>query len=746
MAYQGGGNLKSTSINGVKMYSVTGQHRSLATWLAPKKLKALRKDKDYLQRVDLIQDLRFETATTRIKATPDGEFLIASGIYPPQVKVYELRELSLKFERHLVSEIINFQVLGEDYSKIAFLCADRSVRLHAKYGSHYSLLLVLEVYSAMRLLGPNNLFLLMMGRDMTYDCWSCDLICAASSPDLYRINLEQGRFLSSLNTQSPAINVVSRSHLHGLIASGGEDGAIECFDMRARSSVGRIDAVAPAGDVDQEVTAIEFDGDGGYLMAVGSSAGKVLIYDLRSSHPLRVKDHMYGSKIMNIKWHRTLNSERTKLITTDEHIVRIWDPDTGEGMTSIEPTGGKINDICVFRESGLILLALDSSQIPSYFIPALGPAPKWCSYLENLTEELEEGAQTTIYDDFKFLTKEDLERLNLTNLIGTNLLRAYMHGFFIDYRLYKKAQALADPFAYDTYIEKRKREKQEKERASQITIKRKLPKVNRTLAARLLENEEGETEKKDSDEAAVITKKTSKKRKGLTTEVMKDERFAAMFENKDFEVDEFSPEYLALHPLATTTQPSLVEEHFEAVSEDGDQSLSDPQPSDDDDDDDGNESRPRNRVPSCYYILLSIGFVDLMNAILQFLKILDLLLYEVKDERHAEAFWNRVSLAKEDALPLGERVAASRSKNQGPRTWNNVKSGPGGSREISFISRSKAKYKEDEDDMEAPREKRRGVQSLGLKPDQSSSRGRGRGRGGRGSRGRGGRSRGRGRW
>ena len=33
----------------------------------------------YMERVDLIQDLRFETATTRIKATPDGEFLIASG-------------------------------------------------------------------------------------------------------------------------------------------------------------------------------------------------------------------------------------------------------------------------------------------------------------------------------------------------------------------------------------------------------------------------------------------------------------------------------------------------------------------------------------------------------------------------------------------------------------------------------------------------------------------------------------------
>lgn len=34
---------------------------------------------DYLQRLDIIQDLRFETATTRIKVTPDGEYLIASG-------------------------------------------------------------------------------------------------------------------------------------------------------------------------------------------------------------------------------------------------------------------------------------------------------------------------------------------------------------------------------------------------------------------------------------------------------------------------------------------------------------------------------------------------------------------------------------------------------------------------------------------------------------------------------------------
>ncbi|MFS7911805.1 putative nucleolar protein 10/Enp2 [Helianthus anomalus] len=96
-----------------------------------------------MERVDLIQDLRFETATTRIKATPMANFSLLQlrvlGIYPPQVKVYELRELPLKFERHLISDIINFQVSSDDYSKLAFLCADRSVNLHAIYGSHYSL-------------------------------------------------------------------------------------------------------------------------------------------------------------------------------------------------------------------------------------------------------------------------------------------------------------------------------------------------------------------------------------------------------------------------------------------------------------------------------------------------------------------------------------------------------------------------------------------------------------------------------
>ncbi|KAL0652788.1 hypothetical protein Bca4012_095479 [Brassica carinata] len=653
-----GDRLKSTSINGVKLYHVSSAP-NVATWLNPKKQRALRKNPQYMQRVELIQDLKFETATTRIKSTPDGEYLIASGIYPPQVKVYELGQLALKFERHLDSEIVDFEVLDDDYSKLAFLCADRSIHLHAKYGKHHSLRI------------PSN--------------------------------------------------------LHGLVACGGEDGAVECFDMRMKSSAARINAVTHGGDAASEVTAIEFDDSEGLQVAVGSSAGKVFIYDLRTSAPIHVKDHMYESPILSIKWQRTLNTQQPKLITTDKQIVRIWDPNTGEGMTSIQPSGGGINDICVFPGSGLMLLALDSSLIPSYFIPELGPAPKWCSPLENLTEEMEETGQTTIYDNYKFVTKEDLEKLQMTHLIGTDLLKAQMHGYFVNHNLYKKALTVADPFAYDKYLEDKKQDKLEADRSQRITKKRRLPKVNRDLAATLQNEEDAEEEKKSVEDEEAAKKASKKKKLGLSDENFTDGRFGAMFQNPDFQIDPESYEYGVLHPVASSKkQPSLLDEHFEAVTDDDENSDSDASQGSDDESEDGRPSK-KSKTPN-----------------------FGVRLFEVKDERHAEAFHHRRSLAKEDSLPMGERVKALENRRGNFGDSKDVKFGPGGSRELSFNARRSSTYKEDRDDEEGDgqRNKRRGVQSLGLKQDvvRGGFRGRGgggfRGRGRGGSRGRGGGGRG----
>lgn len=53
---------------------------------------------------------------------------------------------------------------------------------------------------------------------------------------------------------------------------------------------------------------------------------------------------------------------------------------------------------------------------------------------------MEETGQTTIYDNYKFVTRADLEKLQLTHLIGTDLLKAQMHGYFMNHNLYKKVR------------------------------------------------------------------------------------------------------------------------------------------------------------------------------------------------------------------------------------------------------------------------------------------------------------------
>lgn len=50
------------------------------------------------------------------------------------------------------------------------------------------------------------------------------------------------------------------------------------------------------------LTAVRFD-EAGLTAAVGTANGLVALFDLRSSRPALVKDHMYGAPIRDIKFH-----------------------------------------------------------------------------------------------------------------------------------------------------------------------------------------------------------------------------------------------------------------------------------------------------------------------------------------------------------------------------------------------------------------------------------------------------------
>ena len=116
------------------------------------------------------------------------------------------------------------------------------------------------------------------------------------------------------------------------------------------------------------------------------------------------------------------------------------------------------------------------------------------------------------------MTRAELSELGLENLIGTEALRAYMHGYFMDNKLYQRAKMVAKPSMYEEYQKEKNRQKAKERKERRITLNRKKPEVNAELAAKLEESG------------------------GLA-----DGRFSALFQNPDFEIDKNSEEFKRTH-------------------------------------------------------------------------------------------------------------------------------------------------------------------------------------------------------
>lgn len=56
--------------------------------------------------------------STSVRISPDGQYVLSTGIYKPRVRCYETDNLSMKFERCFDSEVVTFEILSDDYSKV----------------------------------------------------------------------------------------------------------------------------------------------------------------------------------------------------------------------------------------------------------------------------------------------------------------------------------------------------------------------------------------------------------------------------------------------------------------------------------------------------------------------------------------------------------------------------------------------------------------------------------------------------
>jgi ribosome biogenesis protein ENP2 len=83
----------------------------------------------------------------------------------------------MKQSRYLHSEVVDIQyLLSADYGKLAALLDNHTVAFHAYYGKH----------EAVRI--PK------FGRPVGYEPTTCELLLVASGPQVYQLNLDEGRF------------------------------------------------------------------------------------------------------------------------------------------------------------------------------------------------------------------------------------------------------------------------------------------------------------------------------------------------------------------------------------------------------------------------------------------------------------------------------------------------------------------------------------------------------------------------
>lgn len=211
--------------------------------------------------------------------------------------------------------------MSDDWTKTIHLQNDRSIALHNQSGFYYSTRI------------PR------FGRALGYHYPSCDAIIAATGPEVYRLNLDQGRFLNPLVLQGngdeeiSGVNCVDINPAHQLWAFGCEgNGAVELWDPRSRAKVGLLrlpgNRLMPTGVEGQSlsVTAISSRSDG-LSYAVGTSTGHSLLYDIRSPKPYATKDQGYGLPVKKVMWIEGGNkiAGDGMVLSADKKVVKIWD-------------------------------------------------------------------------------------------------------------------------------------------------------------------------------------------------------------------------------------------------------------------------------------------------------------------------------------------------------------------------------------------------------------------------------------
>lgn len=283
---------------------------------------------------EYLSNFEFPVACNDLCFSESRRRLLATGVYKPSVKLFDMKSSTMKFERHLVSDPLRILSLEEDAEKFAILRNDKAIEFHIKSGLHEQIKVPTQP------------------KDMLLNKVLSELYVGGGHGEIYRFSLEQGRFLKSIPCKGA--NSISLSRSNGLLGAVAGNN-MTFFDSRTRNEVF-------SRKYDNEILCIGQD-ESGLKYAIGTELGEILEYDLRSPSPLRKV--CLGDFVKKITYHKSL------LASTSSSVSIVLEDCT---VSNITP-GFAIN--AFDTDGGVVFIGGESPAMKGYFSEELGSLPSW---------------------------------------------------------------------------------------------------------------------------------------------------------------------------------------------------------------------------------------------------------------------------------------------------------------------------------------------------------------------------------
>lgn len=282
-----------------------------------------------------LPDFRFPLLCTDLSLSRDQRKLLAIGKYKPSVKLFDLKTLTLKFERNLVCDPLRVISLDNEADKFAVLRNDKTLEFHLNSG----------VYE--RIKTPQQ------PRSIVLNNRTAELYMGGCYYEIYRFNFEQGRFLKSI--QSIGGENLSISNINGILGAS-MDNNIAFFDSRTKEEIF-------TRKIDDNISGFAFD-ETGIKYALCTDTGVCLEHDFRSEKPIRnTKVGSTSNKIMYSK---------TNLLCSTGSNICLWQADNNIEYLDV---GFTINTFD--GAGGILFVGGEEERIKGYCSDVLGDYNSW---------------------------------------------------------------------------------------------------------------------------------------------------------------------------------------------------------------------------------------------------------------------------------------------------------------------------------------------------------------------------------